>query len=187
MSSSQPKITSAKCPKCKQGFKFKRLPDMAAIVCPHCSAKIRLTRKKSSTGSPEPPRSSPQTKSKQPEAAPKKDRPPRLPLPELSTDKTKAPNASEIEPQVDDFANLNTPRKRQPANLNDLQVGDSSAPGLGELGEDESFPEINPRRKKSRIDFDQLGEIDSEPASLADLEPERRSQKSLASPESGRS
>ena len=171
MSSSQPKITSATCPKCKQGFKFKRLPKMAAIVCPHCSAKIRLTRKASKTGPAEQPTSDSKTKSNKPrEANPTPSKPARAVVPELPDDKTKTAGAIQNDSQAGDLSNLETSRKRQPASLNELEIGESSAPELSELEAEDDFPNIRTGRKRARFDLDQLDDVDSEPANLADLE-----------------
>jgi len=148
---------------------------MEAVVCPHCSAKIRLTRKKSQSSSPKQTRDASHTKEIKPrEAEPEKTKPPRLPVPDFSAG-TKATDATQDQTPADDFPDLNPPSKRKAVNLNELQIGDPSEPELPESEQDQGFPEIITRRKKAHIDFGQLDDIATEPANLADLEPERRS------------
>ena len=183
MSSSQPKIKSATCPKCKQGFKFERVLEMASVVCPHCSAKIRLTRKKKSSSTEQSQDDSQANKdSRETERTQKQS--PRLPVPELDVSKAKRSDAINPAPPADDFSNIDIPGNRQQASFDGLQVGgsdDSETAELDAAKKIDDLPNIRTRRNRERVDFSNLA-IDDVESEIPDLNAlQQADQRALAS------
>ena len=180
MSSSQSKITSATCPKCKQGFKFERVPKMASVVCPHCDAQIRLTRKKSKSKSTKQSAVDPPVKD-EPQA--RKQHP-----------KSKTPDAGEAEQPRDDFSKIDVARKQQQVSFDGLEIGGSDDDD-SELTEQDPIEEagdvvnIRTGRERKQVDLSNLTIDDEESAgpnldALHELPPQRRS---VSLPEANRS
>jgi len=105
MSASKSKIKSATCTKCKQGFKFKRVPKMTSVVCPHCNATIRQVK------------------------------PARLPVPGLVVSQVEFPDMDELdvdESVVDivDVPVIETRRTREETLADVEQAEDDSSPNI---------------------------------------------------------
>ena len=145
MSSSNSKITSVACPKCKQGFKFKRVPKMAAVTCPHCGVEIRLTRKKKKPTSTE--------------------------QPPVDADSQSSQSPAEAVEEADGFPVIKTRRTRKRVNLDGFKIDPdepevaSSEGAEPEAEEADGFPVIKTRRPRKRLNLDgiQIGEIEIDP------------------------
>ena len=152
---------------------------MASVVCPHCSSKIRLTRKKKSSPATHP-ESDSTTEGGSQETEQKGKKPPRLSVPELPVPETKLPDAIEPEVPAVDIPTISTRRKRPKVSFDGLEIDDSVDSELSDLDsnetqDDDDIPKIVTRRKRmgkginlNNLDFD---ELDSEPPNFLAPQP----------------
>ena len=165
---------------------------MTSIVCAHCDAKIRLTRKKSKPKPPEQPSGNSQATD---------ETPPRLPVPDFFNDNEHVTDAVDPDPrvdepqveQVDDLPKIKTRRKRRSINLDGFESDEPSEsrqadlseltnlpeptdlPEPSQLPDEADFPNIRTRRKKVRLSLDQLDEAESASPDFADISTEPKS------------
>ena len=161
---------------------------MPSVVCPHCSSKIRLTRKKKTT-STEQPSGGTQKNDQSRDAEQVQKKAPRLPVPELSVPDSETLDAVEHEHAANDLPNIDVSRKRRQINLDGLEIGglhnsELADRATSETGEGDGVPIIKPRRNRKQVKLDNLslGDTESEPSldtiqqpTQPDLVPERRS------------
>ena len=138
MSDSKSKIKSVTCAKCKQGFKFKRVPKMTSVVCPHCDAKIRFKRTKSeSTLTKQSSVDADQQNSKPPVEVQRQIKPTKLPVPGIEVSKAESSDVDEPdfdEPELDavEVPVIKTRRTRERVSFDGLQVDDANEAELDE-------------------------------------------------------
>ena len=148
---------------------------MASVVCPHCSTKIRLTRKKKSS-------STEQSGGDSPTKDESQKNPPRLSIPGLTDEEAKLLDSIEAETESEDVPVIKTRRTRpkvsfdglesddpddsDDSEISDQEAADSDAP---EEEEDDDFPKIATRRTRKRVNLDNLAldDLDPEPPNLA--------------------
>lgn len=126
MSASKSKIKSATCTKCKQGFKFKRVPKMTSVVCPHCNATIRVKRSKSQSASTDSGQQDDQPLTQDPAQV----KPARLPVPGLAVSQVEFPDMEESMLDVVDVPGIKTRRTREETLADVGQAEDDSSPKL---------------------------------------------------------
>ena len=131
MSASKSKIKSATCTKCKQGFKFKRVPKMTSVVCPHCNATIRVKRSKSQSASTDSGQQDDQPLTQDPAQV----KPARLPVPGPAVSQVEFPDMDELdvdESVVDivDVPVIETRRTREETLADVEQAEDDSSPNI---------------------------------------------------------
>lgn len=159
MSASKSKIKSATCTKCKQGFKFKRVPKMTSVVCPHCNATIRVKRSKSQSASTDSGQQDDQPLTQDPAQV----KPARLPVPGLAVSQVEFPDMDELdvdESVVDivDVPVIETRRTRERVSFDELYVDDTDETDLGEPSgdtppaEDDSSPNIKVHHSRRKND-----------------------------------
>ena len=126
MSASKSKIKSATCTKCKQGFKFKRVPKMTSVVCPHCNATIRFKRSKSQSVSADSGQQDDQPLTQEPAQV----KPTRLPVPGLVVSQVEFPDMDESVVDIVDVPVIETRRTREETLADVEQAEDDSSPNI---------------------------------------------------------
>ena len=126
MSASKSKIKSATCTKCKQGFKFKRVPKMTSVVCPHCNATIRVKRSQSQSASTDSGQQDDQPLTQDPAQV----KPARLPVPGLAVSQVEFPDMEESMLDVVDVPGIKTRRTREETLADVEQAEDDSSPNI---------------------------------------------------------